>query len=110
MVHGGLWRAGPVSDARKRRKALRLPLVVGSLQDLRAAFKGGPDPSGRGKTVTSADATWSDPVAEPGLRRNVARGVGLVFGPDVTEVIHVLANDTLNVGRECIKCSQGEIL
>jgi len=35
-------------------------------------------------SVIAADVLWSDPVCEPGLRNNDARGVGLTFGPDVT--------------------------
>lgn len=56
------------------------------MQDLRAAVKGGLDPNGFGSSVVAADVLWSDPVAEPGLRANAARGVGLIFGPDVTQV------------------------
>eukprot|EP00955_Chlamydomonas_euryale_P090861 364577-Chlamydomonas_euryale.AAC.27 len=40
--------------------------------------------AGRGVSVIAADVLWSDPVCEPGLRNNDARGVGLTFGPDVT--------------------------
>ena len=56
------------------------------MQDLRAAVKGGVDPNGIGSSVVAADVLWSDPVAEPGLRANAARGVGLIFGPDITQV------------------------
>ena len=49
-------------------------------------MKGGLDPNGFGSSVVAADVLWSDPVAEPGLRANAARGVGLIFGPDVTQV------------------------
>ena len=56
------------------------------MQDLRAAVKGGVDPNGVGSSVVAADVLWSDPVAEPGLRANAARGVGLIFGPDITQV------------------------
>ena len=48
--------------------------------------QGGIDPSGIGATMIATDVMWSDPVAEPGLRTNDARGVGLVFGPDATQV------------------------
>lgn len=34
----------------------------------------------------AADVMWSDPSAEAGLRLNDARGVGIVFGADVTQV------------------------
>ncbi|KXZ48137.1 hypothetical protein GPECTOR_30g233 [Gonium pectorale] len=60
-------------------------LTVGCLDDLRAATKGGMDPDGCGSSLLATDVLWSDPVAAPGLRENDARGVGLVFGPDVTE-------------------------
>ena len=36
--------------------------------------------------MVAADVLWSDPVGEPGMQVNEARGVGLVFGPDVTQV------------------------
>lgn len=42
--------------------------------------------TGMGSTVLATDVLWSDPVREPGLRTNAVRGVGLVFGPDITEV------------------------
>ncbi|PNG99897.1 Serine/threonine-protein phosphatase 7, partial [Tetrabaena socialis] len=60
-------------------------LVPGSLEDLRRATKGGMDPDGCGTSLLATDVLWSDPVAEPGFSENEARGVGLVFGPDVTE-------------------------
>jgi hypothetical protein len=42
--------------------------------------------AGFGSTVVAADVLWSDPVLEPGLKTNDSRGIGLTFGPDVTEV------------------------
>lgn len=56
------------------------------LQDLRAASKGSIDPNGTGASIVATDVLWSDPVTEPGIRTNDARGVGLIFGPDITEV------------------------
>ena len=56
------------------------------MQDLRSAVKGGVDPNGIGSSMIAADVLWSDPVADPGLQHNTARGVGLIFGPDVTQV------------------------
>lgn len=44
------------------------------------------DPSGLGSSKLAADILWSDPGKESGLRENDERGIGLVFGPDVTEV------------------------
>ena len=57
------------------------------MQDLRSAAKGGVDPNGLGSSMVATDVLWSDPVAEPGLQANTARGVGLIFGPDVTQVL-----------------------
>lgn len=42
--------------------------------------------AGAGKAVVATDVMWSDPAKEPGLVENEARGVGLLFGPDVTQV------------------------
>ena len=42
--------------------------------------------TGFGTSVVAADILWSDPVADPGLQTNDTRGVGLIFGPDVTQV------------------------
>lgn len=36
--------------------------------------------------MVATDVLWSDPVAEAGLRINHSRGVGLVFGPEITQV------------------------
>jgi hypothetical protein len=61
-------------------------LRLGDLSVLRRAGKGGVDPDGEGNTIVASDVLWSDPVMEPGLKPNDARGVGLVFGPDMTQV------------------------
>lgn len=42
--------------------------------------------AGLGAAAIAADVLWSDPVADPGLELNEQRGVGTVFGPDITEV------------------------
>ncbi len=42
--------------------------------------------AGTGSSLLATDVLWSDPVGEPGLAANDARGVGLTFGPDVTQV------------------------
>ncbi len=41
---------------------------------------------GTGSSVVAADVMWSDPIALPGLDANVERSVGLIFGPDITQV------------------------
>lgn len=90
VLHGGLFRKPEaVARSKKRRRkpvsAAADDVVLGSLADLRTASKGGMDPSGQGSTVVAADVMWSDPSAEPGLHMNDSRGVGVVFGADITE-------------------------
>ncbi|DBA77455.1 hypothetical protein WJX77_000861 [Trebouxia sp. C0004] len=88
ILHGGLFRKPMQSTHRRKKRRKTLPgnaLEIGSLQDLRAAGKGGLDPNGAGKSVIATDVLWSDPAPEPGLVENLARGVGLLFGPDVTK-------------------------
>ena len=53
---------------------------------MKAAHKGGLDPNGKGSTVVATDVLWSDPVLDPGIKLNDQRGIGVVFGPDITEV------------------------
>jgi serine/threonine-protein phosphatase 5 len=53
---------------------------------LRNSGKGGADPCGQFATnIVATDVLWSDPVSEPGLACNDARGVGMLFGPDITQ-------------------------
>ncbi|KAK9810288.1 hypothetical protein WJX72_008052 [[Myrmecia] bisecta] len=94
VLHGGLFRKpasaskqNKTGNKRKRGPARsgKAPLLVGSLDDLRKSGKGGRDPNGAGFTVLATDVLWSDPVATPGVTVNDARGVGLIFGPDVTK-------------------------
>ncbi|DBA68202.1 TPA: hypothetical protein ACH3X2_013819 [Trebouxia sp. C0005] len=88
ILHGGLFRKPMQSTHRRKKRRKTLPgngLEIGSLQDLRAAGKGGLDPNGAGKSVIATDVLWSDPAPEPGLKENEARGVGLLFGPDITQ-------------------------
>jgi serine/threonine-protein phosphatase 5 len=61
-------------------------VTLGRLEDLQRGGKGGMDPNGVGTARLASDVLWSDPVGEPGFHLNVARGVGMCFGPDVTEV------------------------
>ena len=114
IAHGGLFRKAPVArpratlaqQAEADQEAEQLPLErLGSLEDLRAAKRGGPDPNGIGAAQVATDVLWSDPSVEvrftgahlrrmrapdaricpqDGLRFNVARGCGLLYGPDAT--------------------------
>lgn len=61
-------------------------LMLGNMKALRAATKGGVDPDeSKASSVTACDVLWSDPQSEAGLKLNELRGVGLLYGPDMTE-------------------------
>jgi serine/threonine-protein phosphatase 5 len=60
---------------------------LGTLAQLKAAYKGGMEPSDSEvkKNQIPSDVLWSDPVPDSGFAVNESRGgVGMVFGPDVT--------------------------
>ena len=100
VFHGGLFRKPKVYRTPRKRKG-RTPkrakigqyeisdeedsLLLGSIDDLRKCSKGGTDPDGIGHKAVPADILWSDPGPENGLKENLERGVGLVFGPDITQ-------------------------
>lgn len=44
-------------------------------------------PPGRAAaSLVASDVLWSDPALKDGLEENVQRGIGCIFGPDITEV------------------------
>ena len=63
-------------------------VAIASLADIAAASKGGEDPDPDiGDQTLAADVLWSDPQNEPGVLVGARDGgVGIRFGPDVTEV------------------------
>lgn len=78
----------PASDVPWRVRACRLAgeaQPLGSLADLRACTKGGFDPEKCSAKNLAPDVLWSDPVMVAGLTENVTRGLGLIYGPDVSE-------------------------
>lgn len=81
VLHGGLYRGKKASGKRKHSD----DFTLGSLEDLRTGTKGGLDPSGLGSSQLAADVLWSDPSNNPGFVENYGRGIGMVFGPDITE-------------------------
>mmetsp|Transcript_103 Transcript_103/g.155 ORF Transcript_103/g.155 Transcript_103/m.155 type:complete len:249 (-) Transcript_103:704-1450(-) len=94
VVHGGLFRSPRHAIPKSRKKAAKRKaseitddtLHLGTLKLLRAASKGGSDPDEtKPSHVIASDVLWSDPQSEPGLAPNDNRGVGLLFGPDVTD-------------------------
>jgi len=89
VCHGGLFRKPTrlriAAQEAEDEAAAALPLLrLGSLADLRAAKRGGPDPMGGGVNQLAADLLWSDPGPAPGLCVNSLRGIGLVYGPDAS--------------------------
>lgn len=77
-AHGGLFRG---KDSRGHNKgAIRL----GSLQELQNARRFVFNPQGKGPNLIPGDVPWSDPSMEKGLSPNEGRGLGLLWGPDVT--------------------------
>eukprot|EP01025_Chloroclados_australasicus_P054129 TRINITY_DN6412_c2_g1_i4.p1 TRINITY_DN6412_c2_g1~~TRINITY_DN6412_c2_g1_i4.p1 ORF type:complete len:391 (-),score=26.49 TRINITY_DN6412_c2_g1_i4:80-1201(-) len=95
VLHGGLFRKPifrlkpkGVQQGKKRRKfavPFQRKRELGTLEDLRKSIKGGLDPSGRGQTQLATDVLWSDPMSDPGMQNNDSRGVGVLFGPDITQ-------------------------
>lgn len=92
VLHGGLFRKPVIRGAKRRKLAFsrpirkrQAPLVLGGLEDLRQSSKGGIDPCGLGSTTVAGDVLWSDPHGEDGISLNASRGVGIMFGPDMTE-------------------------
>lgn len=84
VLHGGLFRKQPSRATGKNKRKID-ECVVGNLEDLRKASKGGLDPSGMGASRLAADVQWSDPTKTPGFLENDARGIGMTFGPEITE-------------------------
>jgi serine/threonine-protein phosphatase 5 len=76
VCHGGLFRKPPptrgggprltaAAAAEADEAAEQLPLArLGTLDDLRAAKRGGLDPNGLGAALVASDVLWSDPSAE----------------------------------------------
>eukprot|EP01023_Acetabularia_acetabulum_P006508 TRINITY_DN12704_c0_g2_i1.p1 TRINITY_DN12704_c0_g2~~TRINITY_DN12704_c0_g2_i1.p1 ORF type:complete len:417 (-),score=75.81 TRINITY_DN12704_c0_g2_i1:96-1346(-) len=96
VLHGGLFRQSPqttkVSNKKRRKngglttpksKSKEIP-QLGSLQDLKKSGKGGQDPDGVGNEILATDVLWSDPMKKMGMKENKVRGVGMLFGPDIT--------------------------
>ena len=77
VLHGGLFR----SPSQKKSES-KLNPKLGTLKELSAASKGGFDPSGVGRTLVAGDVMWSDPSHLNGLKPNVQRGIGVIFGPE----------------------------
>merc|ERR1712232_874649 len=77
---------GKGHKAKKRKHWHKNKMKVGNMGQLRSASKGGFDPDNFVPSqLISTDVLWSDPQPDKGLAPNENRGIGLLFGPDVTE-------------------------
>lgn len=112
---GHLLKACQFLQNKRKRKYPTAQCELGNLEDLRSANKGGLDPNGKGSTLVATDVLWSDPVLIEGLELNVQRGIGVVFGPNITEVrplayptfhtITQVSRETSSAGYPCRKSS-----
>lgn len=89
VLHGGLFRATYAHEPGKKignefwgQEQL---YSVGSLMQLRNSSRGGTDPNGMGSATVASDVLWSDPTSLLGMSENEDRGIGMLYGPDVTE-------------------------
>ena len=121
VMHGGLFRkpaartrggararggSGGGEGAREAAAgaAAGAAMRVGTLDDLRAASSGGPDPDGTGASVVAADVLWSDPMLESGMRCVIVHRTQrcLVCGGLPTCTVQLTA------GQRARRCMQGE--
>lgn len=86
ILHGGLFRPLPAKGRRSKKMRLENERKLGNLDDLRQSSKGGPDPDGEGTSRLASDVLWSDPGMDSGFVENEKREIGMIFGPDITEV------------------------
>jgi serine/threonine-protein phosphatase 5 len=96
-AHGGIFRGTivlPSKRAKKGKKSRKYKadttvdptsMKLGSLDELLKARRTVLDPPWEGQNLIPGDVLWSDPSLELGLSPNVERGIGLLWGPDVTQ-------------------------
>ncbi|GAU35532.1 hypothetical protein TSUD_155630 [Trifolium subterraneum] len=93
-AHGGLFRSVTVMPSKrlkgKKNRKINVTtdsknISLGSLEELSKARRSVLDPPWEGQNLIPGDVLWSDPSKTPGLSPNKERGIGLVWGPDVTE-------------------------
>ena len=91
--HGGIFRSEliPAAPAKRlkgkkgRQKKKKTPLVLGTFDELLKARRTVLDPPWEGSNLIPGDVLWSDPCSVRGISLNKERGIGLLWGPDVTE-------------------------
>ncbi|MQL70007.1 hypothetical protein Taro_002310 [Colocasia esculenta] len=93
-AHGGLFRSEKVfplkrPKGKKGHKVVsstdKKPLTLGSFDELSKARRTVLDPPWEGSNLIPGDILWSDPSLNYGMSPNKERGIGLLWGPDVTE-------------------------
>ncbi|XP_076929999.1 serine/threonine-protein phosphatase 7-like [Bidens hawaiensis] len=95
-AHGGIFRNTPLpatpskrAKGKKNRKVVLspepVPLSLGSLEELSKARRSVLNPPWEGPNLIPGDVLWSDPCMKPGLSPNTERGIGLLWGPDITD-------------------------
>lgn len=93
-AHGGLFRCivtAPPKKQKGKKKSRKIvvetsgAMKLGSLDELDKARRTVLDPPWQGANLIPGDVLWSDPSNKPGLSPNKDRGIGLLWGPDMTE-------------------------
>ena len=96
-AHGGVFRGTivvPSKRSKKRKKGHKYKadftvdvtaMKLGSLDELLKARRTVLDPPSEGSNLIPGDVLWSDPSLQMGLSPNKERGIGLLWGPDITQ-------------------------
>ncbi|XP_019172321.1 PREDICTED: serine/threonine-protein phosphatase 7 [Ipomoea nil] len=93
-AHGGVFRSIAVTPSKraKGKKSRRInlnpditTLSLGSFEELAKARRSVLDPPWEGSNLIPGDVLWSDPSMTNGLSPNKERGIGLLWGPDMTD-------------------------
>ncbi|CAD6246003.1 unnamed protein product [Miscanthus lutarioriparius] len=96
-AHGGVFRGTivvPLKRSKKGKKGHKHKadstvdptyMKLGSLDELLKARRTVLDPPWEGSNLIPGDVLWSDPSLQMGLSPNKERGIGLLWGPDITQ-------------------------
>ncbi|TVT99147.1 hypothetical protein EJB05_55496 [Eragrostis curvula] len=96
-AHGGVFRGTIVLPSKRAKKGKKgrkykadstvdsTAIKLGSLDELLKARRTVLDPPWEGPNLIPGDVLWSDPSLELGLSPNNERGIGLLWGPDITQ-------------------------
>jgi serine/threonine-protein phosphatase 5 len=96
-AHGGIFRGTVVLPSKRSKKGKKgrknkanftvdpTCIRLGSLDELLKARRTVLDPPWEGQNLIPGDVLWSDPSLQMGLSPNQERGIGLLWGPDITQ-------------------------